>query len=89
MLHVAAVKFPDINGRRIFAWIKPYNWNVVLKLLREIKPDHKFPDDIPDPGMDLTTIHNEGDEKLLERVKGSGWTPLKESLDASLKSYGY
>ncbi|KUJ08584.1 NAD-P-binding protein [Mollisia scopiformis] len=88
-LHVAAVKYPDVNGRRIFGWVKPYNWNQVLKVLRKIRPGHKFPDDIPDPGLDLTEIDVTEDEKLLARLKGTGWTPFNECLDASLKSYGY
>jgi len=88
-LHVAAVKFPDVNNRRIFGWSEPYNWNKVLKVFREIRPDHKFPDDIPDLGEDLSTVDNAEDEKLLARMGRKGWTPFRELMDESLKSYGY
>jgi hypothetical protein len=73
----------------MFAWTGPFNWNLVLKNMREIRPEHTFPDDIPDPGMDISEYDNAEDEKLLMSIKGSGWTPLKESLDVSLKSFGY
>lgn len=88
-LHVAAVKFPDVENQRIFAWSEPYNWNKVLKVFREIRPDHKFPDDIPDPGEDKSTVDNAEAEKLLVRMGQKGWTPFKELMDESLKSYGY
>ncbi|KAF8864423.1 aldehyde reductase II [Acephala macrosclerotiorum] len=88
-LHVAAVKFPDVENRRIFAWSEPYNWNKVLKVFREIRPDHKFPDDIPDPGEDKSTVDNAEAEMLLVRMGQKGWTPFKELMDESLKSYGY
>jgi len=88
-LHVAAVKFPDVNGRRIFAWVDGWNWNRVLKVLRELRPDHKFTNDIPDLGEDMTSIDNTEDEKLLVRMGRKGWTSFRESMDESLKSYGY
>lgn len=88
-LHVAAVKYPDVNGRRIFAWVETFNWNQVLKVLREIRPDHKFPDDVPDTGMDMSKLDNAEDQKLLVRIKGEGWTRFKEMLEASLTSFGY
>lgn len=88
-LHVAAVIAPDVDGRRIFAWVGPFNWNMVLNEMREVRPEHTFPDDIPDPGLDISEYDNAEDEALLVRVKGSGWTPLKESMEESLKSFGY
>lgn len=73
----------------MFAWEGPYNWNMVLKCMREVRPEHTCPDDIPDPGMDVSEYDNSEDEELLMRIKGSGWTLLKESVEASLQSYGY
>ncbi len=83
------MKFPDVNGRRIFAWVDGFNWNRVLKVLRELRPNHKFPDDIPNPGEDMTTIDNAEDEKLLVRMGRKGWISFRESMDEPLKSFGY
>jgi len=89
-LHVAAVKYDDVADRRIFPWVKPYNWNLVLKVLRELRPEHKFSGDlVPDPGEDLSVIENGDDEKLLVRMGVEGWVPFREMLDEGLKSYGY
>ncbi|CZR53847.1 related to dihydroflavonol-4-reductase [Phialocephala subalpina] len=87
-LHVAAVKFPDVENRWIFARSEPYNWNKVLKVFREIRPEHKFPGDIPDLGEDVSTVNNAADEKLLVRMGWKSWTSFKELMDESLKSYG-
>ncbi|PVH82817.1 hypothetical protein DL98DRAFT_585983 [Cadophora sp. DSE1049] len=88
-LHVAAVKFSDVADQRIFAQAKPYNWNEVLAILRELRPKQNLPDDIPDPGKDVTKVDNAGAgaEALLVRMGRPGFVGLRETLEESLTSF--
>lgn len=86
-LHVAAVKFSDVADQRIFAQAKPYNWNEVLSVLRELRPEQSIPADIPDPGKDLTKVDNAGAEALLVRMGRPGFIGLRETLERSLTSF--
>jgi precorrin-6B methylase 1 len=71
--------------------VAPYNWNSVLAMLRELRPEYKFPADIPDPGHDLSTITEEKAkaEKLLVRMGRPGFSELREALEENLSSLGY
>ncbi|KUJ12999.1 NAD-P-binding protein [Mollisia scopiformis] len=89
LLHVAAVHFPDVNGKRVLAGTKPYNWNDVLKILRELRPGHDFPEDVEGLGHDLSTVANGEAEKLLLRFAGYGWIELRELMEQNLSSLGY
>mgnify|MGYP003662593670 CR=1 FL=1 len=88
-LHVAAVKFSDVADQRIFAQAKPYNWNEVLGILRELRPEQNFPAGIPDLGNDLTKVDNAGAEALLIRMGRPGFIGLRETLEQSLTSFLY
>ncbi|KAJ7618817.1 NAD-P-binding protein [Mycena polygramma] len=41
-LHVAALIDPSCNGKRIFAFAAPYNWNDILAILRKQNPGREF-----------------------------------------------
>ncbi|KAG4414516.1 hypothetical protein IFR04_012361 [Cadophora malorum] len=88
-LHVAAVKFSDVADQRIFAQAKPYNWNEVLGILRELRPEQNFPAEIPGLGNDLTKVDNAGAEALLIRMGRPGFIGLRETLEQSLTSFLY
>lgn len=79
-VHVAALISPDVNGERLFTFAHPYNWNSLLAIFRELWPEHKFVDDFPDLGEDLSRVANGRAEELLKRFGGNGWTSLKDSV---------
>lgn len=79
-VHVAALIFPDVNNERLFTFAHPYNWNDILAIFRELDPKHKFIDDLPDLGRDLSKVANERAEELLRRFDRPDWTSLKDSV---------
>ena len=81
-LHVAALANPDIKNERIFASAGPYNWNLILAILRKLRPDHKFPDDIANNSKDLSKIPpaSRAEEILRKDFGQSGWTSLELAL---------
>jgi nucleoside-diphosphate-sugar epimerase len=85
-LHVAALLDPTCNGERIFAFAAPFNANDVLAALRKLFPQHKFPDDSPNQGRDITQIPTEDAEALLTKHYGKGFTGLEESIKETFAS---
>ena len=79
-LHVAALLDPSQNGERIFACAAPFNWNDVLHILRDIKPDKSIRDDFQDLGRDVSVLPNDAAEQLLRKHYNHGWTSLKETV---------
>lgn len=79
-VHVGALLYPDVNNERLFAWAAPYNWNDILAILRNLYPDRKFIEDIPDLGRDLSKVSNERAEEIVKRFGGPGWTSLEDSI---------
>jgi hypothetical protein len=43
-------------------------------------PSHKFIDDIPDLGKDLSHVANERAEEIVKRLGLPGWTSLEDSV---------
>ncbi|KAK3649369.1 hypothetical protein LTR56_006456 [Elasticomyces elasticus] len=82
-LHVAALIDPSCNGKRIFAFAKPYTCNEILAIFRKAYPDRKFMED-RDMGEDLSTVPSEEAEALLKKHYGKGWTSLEESVMAGV-----
>ncbi|KAK0886970.1 hypothetical protein LTR02_017661 [Friedmanniomyces endolithicus] len=82
-LHVAALIDPSCNGKRIFAFAKPYTCNEILAIFRKAYPDRKFMDD-RDMGEDLSEIPTKFAEELLRKHYGKGWTSLEESVKAGV-----
>ncbi|TKA65606.1 hypothetical protein B0A55_09897 [Friedmanniomyces simplex] len=78
-LHVAALIDPACNGKRIFAFAQPFNWNDILAILRKLRPDKEFREDV-DCGRDLSEVPNQEAEELLRKHYGHGWTSLEESI---------
>ena len=89
MLHVAVVKILEVQNERVFGFYRPYNWNMILDALRELRPEHKFPPRLPDQGNDLTKVTTAGAEELLVKMGRPEWVDLKVTLEDALRSYGY
>lgn len=82
-LHVAALIDPACDGKRLFAFAQPYNWNDILAIFRKIEPSKSFPED-RELGRVLSEIPNEEAEELLKKHYGHGWTSLEESVRQNL-----
>lgn len=79
-LHLIALTNPSVKNERLFGFAAPYNWNDILAILRELYPDKKIVDDIPDIGKDLSHPPSERAEALLKEFGQPGWTTLKDSI---------
>lgn len=79
-VHVAALICPDVKNERLFSFAHPYNWNDILAVFRELYPQHKFINDYPDLGRDLSKVSNERAEELVKRFDRPGWTSLRDSV---------
>lgn len=58
----------------------------MLAGLREIRPRHQFPEDVPGLGEDMSKVSTVKEEELLHRMGRQGWTKLSEILEDGLKS---
>lgn len=86
MLHYVALANPKVQNERLFAFAAPFNFNDILATLRELYPDRKFAQDLLGLETDLSVIEPaRRAEQLLEEVKGSGWTSLKDSVQLNSK----
>jgi len=80
-LHISGLINPSVENERIYAFAAPFNWNDVLAILRELYPDRKFPEDIPNEPRDLCKVPNQRGAELLKHDFGRpGWTSLKETI---------
>ena len=52
----------------------------MLAVFRKLYPKHKFVDDYPDLGRDLSKVANGRAEELVKRFDRPGWTGLEQSL---------
>lgn len=79
-LHVTALLDPTQGGQRIFAYAEPFNWNDVLRISRELRPDVPIREDFQDLGRDMSVLPNAAAEQLLRKWYGHGWTSLEETV---------
>jgi hypothetical protein len=85
-LHVAALLSISIADERIFAFAKPFTWNEVLAILRELYPFKTFADDIPDVQLSNMKVPTDRGAQLLRDVFGrEGWTGLRETVAENVK----
>ncbi|KIY03615.1 uncharacterized protein Z520_00306 [Fonsecaea multimorphosa CBS 102226] len=86
-IHVGALICPDVLGERLFAFAYPFNWNDILAVYRKLYPEHKFLDDLPDLGRDLSKISNERAEEIVKRFGRPGWTNLEDTIRDTTKDW--
>ncbi|KAL8703393.1 MAG: hypothetical protein Q9201_003422 [Fulgogasparrea decipioides] len=79
-LHVAALIDPDVENQRILAFAHPFNFNDILRIMRELYPSKEFPGDIRGLGRDLTKVDNRPGAELLKKFGRPGWTSLEETI---------
>ena len=83
-VHVSALIDPDVENERILAYAFPYNWSTLLNVLRKLRPDRTFPDDIPNEPKDLSTLDNSRGAELLTAHGREGWTGIEESVKENI-----
>ena len=85
-LHVAAVLDPDLKDARIQAWGRGFNWNDLLAILRQLKPDREFIQDFPNPQhLELSTDFKQSLALLQKWGQQDGWKPLAETIADNLE----
>lgn len=65
-VHVGALLFGIIANKRLFTFARPFNWNDMLAILRDLYPKRPFIDDLPDLGHDLSKVANKEAEAILK-----------------------
>ncbi|KAI2614880.1 aldehyde reductase [Hypoxylon sp. NC1633] len=87
-IHVAALIYPDVKGERLFAFAYPFNWNDIIRSLKDLFPGREFAKEIPNLGTDKSKIANERAEEVLKRLTGHGWTSFQDSIGDATKDLG-
>ncbi|OLN87627.1 Aldehyde reductase 2-like protein 3 [Colletotrichum chlorophyti] len=82
-----ALLVPDVRSERPVAYAEPFNVNDLLAVFRKIHSDRPFPADFPSLARDKGMIVNERVTELLKRLKGGGWTTLKDSFAPLVEQY--
>ena len=59
----------------------------LLRILRKLRPDHKFPENFVDDNVrDLSKVENQRGAELLKKDFGRpGWTSLSDSLENNIR----
>ncbi|KAL0939664.1 aldehyde reductase ii [Colletotrichum truncatum] len=80
-LHVACAVLPEVHGERIFAWAEPFNFDVVLDVLRRKFPNKHFVENFHHY-QDLSAADKARARanQLLRRLGRDGFTSLEESV---------
>ncbi|ORY62115.1 uncharacterized protein BCR38DRAFT_410560 [Pseudomassariella vexata] len=85
-LHVAATIDGSVVNERVLAFHEPFNWNDVIEVIRELKPDAKVVDIMPDLPRVLSEVDNALGAELLRKWWGQkGYTGLKESIRQNIE----
>jgi hypothetical protein len=59
----------------------------VMRVLRKLRPDHKFIEDFTDEkDRDLSTVPNQRGAELLKRMGRSGYTSLEETVEDNISA---
>lgn len=79
-LHVAAVIHPEVIGERIFSWAEPYNYDIILDILRKQNAGKEFVRNVQS-GVDLHIVEPRARaEQLLRDMGRAGFTSLEDSI---------
>lgn len=85
LLHVATVLDSAINNARLQAWGSACNWNDLLAIMRNVRPQHRFIPDFPHARyLGGSTDTSESFALLKKWGNLDGWRPLKETIGDNL-----
>ena len=77
-MHVAALIDPSVQNERIHTWSDHCNWNDILAIVRKLRPNEKFIDDLPGQQKMLSTVEDAIGKKLLKKwADQDGWLDLQ------------
>jgi hypothetical protein len=80
-LHVGALIHPDVLSERIFAYVQPYTWRGVQRVVQALYPRRSFSGDIEDAEPDASqVVPAPRAEALLKDMGRPGWTSFEESV---------
>lgn len=79
-LHVAAAVFKKVQRQRIFGFAARYNWDEILRILRNLEPGKTFPEDFSGGEDPNEIVARPKAEQLLRDLGREGWTTLEESV---------
>jgi len=82
LLHISAlIHSGDVVSERLFGFAERWNWNDILTVYRKAFPDRKFPENLPNPGVDETKPPTQRAEEIVKWVKdGQGWDALEPKV---------
>ncbi len=84
-IHVAALLEDDVKGERLFAFAEPYNYSMIVDILKKIDPSRSFPAAPENEGVDLSTVDTARAEELLKRMGRDHFISFEQSLQEQLK----
>lgn len=88
-LHIVALAHPDVEFERIFAIKEPFNFNILIKALREAYPDKTWEDFPEDQGEDLSIVEpSRRAEELLKEAYGHGFVDLLTTVKQNTAKIG-
>jgi hypothetical protein len=85
-LHVAPLLDPEIRGERLFAMNEVYDWEKVLKILHELRPEWKNDEVFKETRVNMSVVElRPRTEEILRKNFGQeGLTSMRDSIEANL-----
>ncbi|KAJ9654684.1 hypothetical protein H2201_008957 [Coniosporium apollinis] len=85
-IHIACLADKTVNGERVLQFTHPFNWNDVLAVIRQLRPQAKTIEDIKGQQRDWSTVDNEIGAELLRKLWGrDGHRTFEESVRNNLE----
>lgn len=87
LLHVAALLDPEVDSARLQVWGINSNWNDLLEILRELRPQRQFIQDYDDPGYLTITADQSRCVALLNKWAGQkDWKSVRSTVVDSIET---
>ena len=87
LLHVAAVLDPEVKNARLQTWAHNSNWNDLLAILRQLRPQKKFLEDWPETQyLTQSTDESESIALLKKWANQDGWKPLQTTVAETIEN---
>lgn len=83
MVHFAALTMGDVEKERLVVFENPFNYNDLLRVMKKINPEEKYPEPIKDLGEDISTVDNKRALELLQRLGKERFRTFEESITAN------
>lgn len=80
-MHVAAVLDPEVKNGRFQTWGNLSNWNDMLAILRELRPQREFlPNFSNDSYLTISIDQSESEALLKKWANQDGWRSMKAMI---------